>query len=601
MKVAWVTPFVPRSAIAEFSDHVTRALAERCSVDLWIHDSPDRRETPLPIVDFRGMPSPEERLAQYDAVFYNIGDHLGFHGAIYDLAMIAPGIVVLHDRICHNLFFNYWISRGRPDRYVDLMETYYGDVGRSAAEASFAGLRPAVWASDEELVKFPLYEEALVGARGVVVHSRSQAEAIRTRWFGPVEPLFLPAYAPTGRAGRLPASLAGEEQTLFLTIGYVNRNKQIDRVVAALAADRDLAARVRYVVIGPYDADSPYWGDLQEQIWKDDLDDVVTVLGYQPGDVLLAALERADVCINLRHPSFEGGSASLMQQLALGKPVVVADRGVFSELPDDVALKVELDARAIGDTLARLADDAELRRSLGKAARAYAGGATPDAYAERLLGFVDEVEGWQPVLRTADRAADELAVFGAAEELGLVGRVEEELAAFALGTPARAADRAAIRPLAAGDARALARFFVRNDVPEVTAGFDPFPLTAESADAIAAATGADRFYGAFLGPRVVGMAMLRGWDEGYDVPSFGVVVDRDFHGEGIGSRLTDAAIAEARRLGCPRVRLSVYGSNRVAHELYERRGFVESERRPVSKDGREDERIVMVKELDDAA
>jgi ribosomal protein S18 acetylase RimI-like enzyme len=81
------------------------------------------------------------------------------------------------------------------------------------------------------------------------------------------------------------------------------------------------------------------------------------------------------------------------------------------------------------------------------------------------------------------------------------------------------------------------------------------------------------------------------------VPSFGVVVDSELQGRGIGARLTDFTIAEASRLGSPSVRLSVYASNPVAMAMYERRGFREVERQPIERDGSRDERIVMIKAL----
>jgi glycosyltransferase involved in cell wall biosynthesis/ribosomal protein S18 acetylase RimI-like enzyme len=600
VRIAWFTPFSARSAIAEYSDHVGQALAAHADVDLWVADPSEHRSTNLPVVDFQGIPLPVERLAEYDALFYNIGDHLAFHGAIYDASCVFPGIVVLHDRICHNLFFNYWISRGRPDRYVDLMGTYYGSAGRSAAEASFEGRRPPVWSSPDDVVRFPLFEEALVGARGVVVHSESQAETVRERWLGPVASLFLPAYAPTGNADRVRSNDSGDERTTLVTIGYVNPNKQIDRVIRALARNSALAERVRYLVVGPYDPASQYWNDLRSLVWESGLEDVVELLGYQPDDVLVATLKRADVCINLRSPSFEGGSASLMQQLIFGKPVVVAANASFAELPDDAVVKVPLeDELALERALERLVADEPYRRAVGLRARAIAAERTPTRYADELIAFLNEAESWGPVLELTDRVADELGVMGFGDELDAADDAERELSAFAFPDGGGFADRLVLRQLVTDDERALERFFLRNAVPQVTRTFDPFPLSTESARTIVSKPKRDRYYGAFLGRRVIGMTMLRGWDEGFDVPSFGVVVDRDFQGHRVGKRLTDFALAEASRLGSEHVRLSVYSSNPVAHEMYVRRGFKELEREPVNRAGVADERIVMIKALRD--
>ncbi len=84
----------------------------------------------------------------------------------------------------------------------------------------------------------------------------------------------------------------------------------------------------------------------------------------------------------------------------------------------------------------------------------------------------------------------------------------------------------------------------------------------------------DLFFVAFETPRIVGYGMLRGWDEGYDVPSFGVYVAQDRRDEGIGTALLDYAIEVARMKGCLEIMLKVYGSNRTAKALYESRGFL---------------------------
>ena len=159
------------------------------------------------------------------------------------------------------------------------------------------------------------------------------------------------------------------------------------------------------------------------------------------------------------------------------------------------------------------------------------------------------------------------------------------------------AARVSIREIVPEDFEALRRFVEENDVPAVVRTFNPFPMNAETARRIACAPRLDRYYGAFLDGRVVALSMLRGWDEGYSVPSFGIMVDHRLHGMGIGARVLDETVGEAVRLGCRRVRLSVFASNRRAVGLYLSRGFVEGGREPVTLSGEADERIIMYKEI----
>jgi ribosomal protein S18 acetylase RimI-like enzyme len=152
-------------------------------------------------------------------------------------------------------------------------------------------------------------------------------------------------------------------------------------------------------------------------------------------------------------------------------------------------------------------------------------------------------------------------------------------------------------PIGPPHASALVRLFERNNDADTTARFDPFPLTAGRARAIAEQPRADLYFAAEIDGELVGMTMLRGWDEGYDVPSFGILVDRAHRGGGLGRALTSQTLERARAAGAHRVRLSVYASNTVALRLYEALGFVETEREPRTVAGRTDERIVMSLDL----
>jgi glycosyltransferase involved in cell wall biosynthesis/ribosomal protein S18 acetylase RimI-like enzyme len=159
------------------------------------------------------------------------------------------------------------------------------------------------------------------------------------------------------------------------------------------------------------------------------------------------------------------------------------------------------------------------------------------------------------------------------------------------------ADEPVIREIESSHYEALSAFLVENNVPAVVRTFSPFPMNDETARRIALGSRRDRYYGAFVNDRIVGLSMLRGWDEGYTVPSFGVIVDHRFHHRGLGALLTESAIEEARRLGCERIRLSVFASNSAALHIYASKGFVEVQREPTVVADAPDERIVMSKEL----
>ena len=147
------------------------------------------------------------------------------------------------------------------------------------------------------------------------------------------------------------------------------------------------------------------------------------------------------------------------------------------------------------------------------------------------------------------------------------------------------------------DCEDLGRFLEENSRPEVTRHFHPFPLSRQTACLIAHTEHLDKYYIAFKGERIVGLCMLRGWDEGYKIPSFGILVDYRCKALGLGRRMTEFAIAKARELGCPSIRLSVYSSNTYAIGLYRSLGFKEISNEPVKVNGEQDVKIIMIKEF----
>lgn len=133
-----------------------------------------------------------------------------------------------------------------------------------------------------------------------------------------------------------------------------------------------------------------------------------------------------------------------------------------------------------------------------------------------------------------------------------------------------------IRALSDGDGAALARFFAKVVAdPDSVRYFHPHPLDEVTAQKIAssAAGRRDRYFAAFDGGEVVGYGMLRGWDEGYEIPAFGVCVLPEARGQGLGRELLAWAIAEARAAGAKQLMLKVYPENDGAVRLYERAGF----------------------------
>jgi glycosyltransferase involved in cell wall biosynthesis len=435
MRIAWFTPFSTRSAIGEFSRHITDVLSEHAEVELWTQDTPPLHPTDLRVIGFSSESPDLELLQQRDAIVYNMGDHLPFHGHIHAVSQRYPGIVIMHDRVLHHLFAGLWLMGSEPARqtYVDRMETFYGRRGGDMARASLLGERQPVWESDEEVLEYPLYEEALMHAIGTITHSEDQARDVRKRWLGPVRSLHLPCYAEVlQRTAALPTLDARpNDRVRLLSVGHVNPNKQTHRVVEILAADPELAARVHYTIVGPTDHFHAYVADLQRLVERHRNTLSVDILGWRDDEELERLMAETDVFINLRHPVMEGGSASLMRQLAFGRPVVCFDEGLFGELPPEAVVRVPAgDFVAAAGALRELMFDEDRRRRIGAAGRSVAESYTERRYAEELLGFIEETQRAAPALNFIDRVAVELGQMGVDGRLPIFDRITDDFSRF---------------------------------------------------------------------------------------------------------------------------------------------------------------------------
>jgi len=147
------------------------------------------------------------------------------------------------------------------------------------------------------------------------------------------------------------------------------------------------------------------------------------------------------------------------------------------------------------------------------------------------------------------------------------------------------------------DSNILEEFFSRNNQASITSTFHPFPLDSTSVQWIALEKHKDRFYLAREETQIVGFSMLRGWDEGYEVPTFGIFVDIEAQGRGLGKQITSLTIEEASKLRCKKIRLSVYADNIHAYKIYKDLGFIETDRSEVLIDNQLKEKITMIKVL----
>lgn len=439
MKIAWLTPLATASAIGKVTVQVAEHMQGVAELHLWCADHSERHETSIPVFTFDVTDAFEQALRTYDVVLYSFGNYYPFHREIFLMSQRVPGIAILHDYVMHHFFVGHYLdAAGGVERYLDAMQRRYGLEARAAAESSFVreGDRwavqttaPPLWGTDR-IAEFPLFEDVLDTAAGVVVHSDFMHRMVRTVTEAPMRTIRLPAIQrpPIEIPPRDTLGVPADRQ-LVITIGHINPNKLVHEVIDAIAARPELAARVFYAVVGPLPA--AYADQLRDAVVRYGLGSTVRFMGPCSEAELQAWLHHADICLNLRRPVTEGGSASLSDELRSGKPVIVSDVGVYAEMPDHCVRKIPagLEAEHIGPALQELVDDPVLRDRIGEQARLYAEQyLNPRQYAADLLDFIAKAGEYAAMVRYIDRIGVVLRQIGATPDMAIVETVARESA-----------------------------------------------------------------------------------------------------------------------------------------------------------------------------
>ena len=106
--------------------------------------------------------------------------------------------------------------------------------------------------------------------------------------------------------------------------------------------------------------------------------------------------------------------------------------------------------------------------------------------------------------------------------------------------------------------------------------FIPFDFSESSIQNILSSKKADKFFGLFLNKELVGFYMLRGFDEGFETPSYGVWISSKYANKGLSTLTLYHAFAFCKLNGIKTLMLKVHPDNSIAKNLYEKFGFIQT-------------------------
>lgn len=408
MRLAIVSPLPPSpTGIADYTIDVARAVGRSHTIELF-HDQDEVASLP----DVEAFPIAElpqrSGSAPYAAVIYQMGNGPA-HDFMYDWMEKVPGIVVLHDLVLHHAYAR---------RYLDSAESraYAADPSshekRERAAASHRAYREAIGAIHPALAErlqeatlnstgdllpyaYPLFEPAVLRARAVGAHNAFMVEAIAAaRPDLPCQKLAMPVQETSvsqESMARLRARL-GLSDTIPVVgcFGLVTREKRIETVARAVRRIAELHPQVRLLLAGG--TNDPAW--LSSLLERTGVSSRTVVSGRLTDDDFAAAIALTTVVVHLRYPTARETSAALLRVMAQGRPVVIADLANQSEIPEDVAVRVDATDEEGGVTrgLDQLLRDPASAEAMGGRAQEFArrehsSTRTAESY-ERLLNSV---------------------------------------------------------------------------------------------------------------------------------------------------------------------------------------------------------------------
>ena len=379
------TPLPPsRNGIADYSKELIDQLEKYYNCIVVIsNDAPAPDPLPASII-FE---------AEYQAAFssfaslrhlYQLGNNTTHRYVLNHLAQV-PGLVTVHDLTLNHLI-GASVSGGVGSAlFRRIVGEAYGATGR----------RLVGYGDGSSALAAELSMVDLIGSGALGVITLSQFGRCRLAGFGLDCPIFVIPHLRTTSVARHSAFRATEDRrqpARLVCLGFITRSKRIDLAIEAVDHLRSVGMDVTLTVAGER---RPEDYNIDMDIEQRGLANFCRVLDYLTEEELTEEIERADIVINLRLPTFGETSGTLTRAMALGKCAVVTDHGSYSELPGNAVVKLslaEMTGQHLADRLYPFLRDVDLRKAVGARARDYVERClSPRVVAERYQEVIEAV------------------------------------------------------------------------------------------------------------------------------------------------------------------------------------------------------------------
>jgi FkbM family methyltransferase len=443
MKIAWFTPYNQKSAIGRFSSSASTALAARGHQIALVSSDQDLQTVdahPPEGVQLFHWPQFENGTwvtNNFDVFVYNIGDNFRNHFGVLQLIDRFPGVGIFHDCSLVNLFLQWseTVDKSTLDRVLS------SNYGEQTAIDFWAKVRQTNFADAKDHCDFLDWSASCVPMTGwlarkciaAIAHAPFYKSRLAESCPGPVAviPLAFKRLATDRPAITIKHR---DDRMHILTVGRIDSSKRVESVIEAIANSPILRSGCEYNIAGFIDP--KYRTTIQSLIDRLGLGKSVCLHGEVSDFELHWRFIEADIVCCLRWPTFNGASASCIEAMSYGKPVIVTDVGFYSSIPSDRVLKVRPihESQDLRQHLEMLVPDVASRETLGKLAQQWADAEhAPEMYAERIEPLVDAAVEQSPQFDALNQLGRSLQIVGVNEQDSLVERIGSEFQLLFLG------------------------------------------------------------------------------------------------------------------------------------------------------------------------
>ena len=106
--------------------------------------------------------------------------------------------------------------------------------------------------------------------------------------------------------------------------------------------------------------------------------------------------------------------------------------------------------------------------------------------------------------------------------------------------------------------------------------FIPFEIGYDNIRSILEKVENDLFIGIFVNKKIAGFFMLRGFDEGFDIPAYGVWISSKYANKGLAKLTLQYSLSICQLADVKRIMLKFHPENIIAKNMYKNFGFNES-------------------------